>query len=160
MTIKLTTAILALALSVVLPTASTWSQDRESVKKTNQTLQKQGIVPSHAYTVLGTVEVDGKTYAIVRNPWGKAEPDEGDSSVTQSQATPMTIKRGSPPAENLTDDNAIEEALAYCKNVDNGDETCGFTLASACPSAWSIGRSFSVGDDQYTACIKVQATER
>jgi len=155
---RLSTSILALALSVVLPAASTWCQESESVQKSNQTVQEQGIVPGHAYTVLGTVETEGKTYTLVRNPWGKAEPDESDNSVKQSRTTPMTVKRGSPAAENQTDHTASERALAYCKELEGKNEACGFTLATACPSAWSVGRSFEVGGKKYTACIKAQAT--
>ena len=157
---RLSTSIFALALSVLLPAASTWCQESESVPKTNQTLQEQGIAPGHTYTVLGTVEIEGKTYTLVRNPWGKAEPDESDNSVKQSRTTPMTVKRGSPAAENQTDHTASEQALAYCKELEGKNEECGFTLASTCPSAWSIGKSFEVDGKKYTACIKAQATAR
>lgn len=33
----------------------------------------QGLIGDHAYSVLRAVEVKGKRFVIVRNPWGKSE---------------------------------------------------------------------------------------
>jgi len=47
-----------------------------------------GIVPGHAYTVLGTYEQDGKVYVILRNPWGNIEVEEEEiylQSIMQSE---------------------------------------------------------------------------
>ncbi len=38
-----------------------------------------GWVASHVYTVVGTVERDGETWVILRNPWGDGEPDDSDN---------------------------------------------------------------------------------
>jgi len=47
----------------------------EVVLSTKETAD-QGWVGWHAYTVLGTYELDGETMVRVRNPWGFHEPDE------------------------------------------------------------------------------------
>ena len=36
--------------------------------------EMEGLVPGHAYTVLGVVEIDGEEYIVMRNPWGCGEP--------------------------------------------------------------------------------------
>lgn len=33
----------------------------------------QGLIGGHAYSVLRAVEVNGKRFVVVRNPWGKSE---------------------------------------------------------------------------------------
>ena len=37
-----------------------------------------GIIQGHAYTVLGTYELDGIVYVLLRNPWGAVEEVEAD----------------------------------------------------------------------------------
>ncbi|TGZ80226.1 cysteine proteinase [Ascodesmis nigricans] len=40
---------------------------------TGHTASREGIIKSHAYSVLRTVEANGKRLVLCRNPWGKAE---------------------------------------------------------------------------------------
>ncbi|MBI5507585.1 MAG: hypothetical protein HY903_02415 [Deltaproteobacteria bacterium] len=48
--------------------------------KNDVDLAATGIVPGHAYTVLGTCEVDGVLYVCLRNPWGAVEPGSEDGA--------------------------------------------------------------------------------
>ncbi|MHC4072217.1 MAG: C2 family cysteine protease [Planctomycetota bacterium] len=108
-----------------------------------QTRQQQGIVPGHAYNVIGTFENDGRKYVVLRNPWGNAETEGSDSPLAQEQ----------------TSRTATKQALAYCKGAEKTNKMCGFTLAPACPEEWSVGKSFTVGGRKYKACIKALVTK-
>lgn len=47
--------------------------DLDSTRSGVAGAQVQGLVGSHAYSVLRAVEVKGKRFLVIRNPWGKSE---------------------------------------------------------------------------------------
>ena len=47
--------------------------DLDSTRSGVTGAQVQGLVGSHAYSVLRAVEVKGKRFLVIRNPWGKSE---------------------------------------------------------------------------------------
>ncbi|MBI5507586.1 MAG: hypothetical protein HY903_02420 [Deltaproteobacteria bacterium] len=49
--------------------------------KADLDMSATGIVPGHAYTVLGTCVVDGVEYVCLRNPWGEVEPKSAAGTV-------------------------------------------------------------------------------
>jgi hypothetical protein len=45
----------------------------DTMRNGNQSVQVQGLIGGHAYSILKAVEVAGKRFLIMRNPWGASE---------------------------------------------------------------------------------------
>ncbi len=64
--------------------AFTWSEflDPSGSENYGDRTMQHGVAPDHAYTVLGTEEIEGREYVIIRNPWGVGVVDTLKSNQT------------------------------------------------------------------------------
>ncbi|KAJ7127313.1 hypothetical protein C8R43DRAFT_700552 [Mycena crocata] len=127
-----------------------------STRSGNPNATIQGLIGKHAYSVLRAVEVKGKRFVVVRNPWGKSEwtgPWSDGSKEWTSEWLPALAELG----HSFGDDGQfVMEYKDFLASWENIDRTILFDSSWAMSSQWlevttrPLPAAWSFGDVSFT----------